>query len=81
MIQGGYADLLEIIAALNTVGRFPDFLNGRKQEADQGRDYCHDHQQLHERKARSIAVLAAGDRPAAGVARAPTQGAAFWPGK
>jgi hypothetical protein len=51
MVQGGQPDLLEIIGALDPVGRFADLLDGGQEEADQDRDDSHDHHQFHERKA------------------------------
>ena len=56
MVVAGQANLLEIVLALHSRGRFADLLNGGQQEADQDRDDRDHHQQFDERE-RKTTVL------------------------
>jgi hypothetical protein len=53
IVVGGQGDLLEVVAALGTLGCFSDFLHGGQQQAHQDADDCDDHQQLDQREAKS----------------------------
>ena len=50
----GQRDLLQVVAALHAGGRLANLLHGRQQQADQDRDDGDDHQQLDQRKRRSL---------------------------
>jgi hypothetical protein len=53
-VDGGEADLLEVVGALDACGRFADFLHGRQQQSNQdGNDGDH-HQQLDQREATPV---------------------------
>jgi hypothetical protein len=53
VIQEGESDLLQMVHALRSAGRFPSRLHGRQQQYDQHRDDGDDHQQLYQRETAS----------------------------
>jgi hypothetical protein len=53
---GPQPDLLEVVGALDPVGRLPDFLDGGEQQSDQNADDGDDDQQLDERERRATSA-------------------------